>query len=100
MKLVLFQAGGTGEITPGILTDRGVVSIAKYVKKSYTPQLTMQGIIDDFDRLKPALEKLAAERRSGAARAGAVAAAAAAARQNPRAASPITGSMRSARRGR
>jgi len=60
MKLVLFQTGGTGEITPGLLTDRGVVSIAKYVKKSYTPQLTMNGIIDDYDKLKPALERAAA----------------------------------------
>ena len=60
MKLVLFQTGGTGEITPGLLTDRGVVSIAKYVKKSYTPQLTMNDIIDDFDKLKPALERAAA----------------------------------------
>jgi 2-keto-4-pentenoate hydratase/2-oxohepta-3-ene-1,7-dioic acid hydratase in catechol pathway len=60
MKLALFQTGGTGEVTPGILTDRGVVSIAKYVKKSYTPQLTMNGIIDDFEKLKPALERAAA----------------------------------------
>src|SRR5262249_2218111 len=60
MKLVLFQAGGTGEITPGLLTDRGVVSIAKYAKKSYTPQLTMNGIIDDYEKLKPALERAAA----------------------------------------
>jgi 2-keto-4-pentenoate hydratase/2-oxohepta-3-ene-1,7-dioic acid hydratase in catechol pathway len=29
------------------------------VQKSYTPQLTMQGIIDDFDHLRPTLEKLA-----------------------------------------
>ena len=60
MKLVLFQVGGTGEVTPGLLTDRGVVSIADIVKKSYTPQLTMNGIIDDFDKLKPALERAAA----------------------------------------
>ena len=60
MKLVLFQVGGTGEVLPGLLTDRGVVSIADIVKKSYTPQLTMNGIIDDFDKLKPALERAAA----------------------------------------
>jgi 2-keto-4-pentenoate hydratase/2-oxohepta-3-ene-1,7-dioic acid hydratase in catechol pathway len=42
-----------------VITDRGVVSIASAVKKGYTPQLTMQGIIDEFDALKPALEKLA-----------------------------------------
>ena len=61
MKLVLFQAAPNGEILPGLMTDRGVVDISGAVKKSYTPQLTMQGIIDDFDRLRPALEKLAAD---------------------------------------
>ena len=59
MKLVLFQSSPTGEIVPGLLTDRGVVDISAAVQKSYTPQLTMQGIIDGFDRLRPALEKLA-----------------------------------------
>lgn len=60
MKLVLFQIGGTGEILPGLLTERGVVSIADLVKKSYTPQLTMNGIIDDFETLRPAFERAAA----------------------------------------
>ena len=59
MKLVLFQIRGNGEALPGLLTDRGVVSIASAVKSSYTPQLTMQGIIDGFDGLRPALEGLA-----------------------------------------
>src|SRR5450830_829639 len=59
MKLVLFQIGGNGEALPGLLTDGGVVSIASAVKSSYTPQLTMQGIIDGFDGLRPALERLA-----------------------------------------
>jgi 2-keto-4-pentenoate hydratase/2-oxohepta-3-ene-1,7-dioic acid hydratase in catechol pathway len=59
MKLVLFQAGG-GNAEPGLLTDRGIVGITKAVNISYTPQFTMQGIIDDFERLRPALEQLAA----------------------------------------
>lgn len=59
MKLVLFQTSPTGEIVPGVLTDRGVVDISAAVQKSYTPQLTMQGIIDGFDKLRAALEKLA-----------------------------------------
>ena len=59
MKLVLFQPATGADIVPGVLTDRGVVDISAAVKKSYTPQLTMQGIIDDFDALRPALEKLA-----------------------------------------
>jgi 2-keto-4-pentenoate hydratase/2-oxohepta-3-ene-1,7-dioic acid hydratase in catechol pathway len=60
MKLVLFRQG-TGEVEPGLLTDRGIVGIAGATKQSYTPQLTMQGIIDDFERLRPALERLAAD---------------------------------------
>jgi len=61
MKLVLFQNAASGDMLPGLMTERGVVGIAGAVDISYTPQLTMQGIIDDFDRLRPALEKLAAE---------------------------------------
>jgi 2-keto-4-pentenoate hydratase/2-oxohepta-3-ene-1,7-dioic acid hydratase in catechol pathway len=61
VKLVLFQSAASGEAVPGLMTDRGVVDISGAVKKSHTPQVTMQGIIDDFDRLKPSLTKLAAE---------------------------------------
>src|SRR3954470_18006451 len=61
VKLVLFQSAANGAILPGLFTDRGVVDISGAAKKSTTPQLTMQGIIDDYDRLKPSLEKLAAE---------------------------------------
>jgi 2-keto-4-pentenoate hydratase/2-oxohepta-3-ene-1,7-dioic acid hydratase in catechol pathway len=64
VKLVLFQAAPQGEVTPGLLTGRGVVDISGAVTKGVTPQLTMQGIIDGFDRLKPALDKLAAEGRA------------------------------------
>ena len=100
MKFVLFQAAPGGEISPGVLTERGVVDISAAVKKGYTPQLTMQGIIDDFDRLRPALEKLAADGKAAAARLGAAAAAAAAAGQDPLPASPTTGSTPSASRAR
>ena len=58
MKLVLFKSAARAGILPGLLTERGVVDISAVAKKSYTPQLTMQGIIDDFERLRPALEKL------------------------------------------
>src|SRR5476651_325814 len=61
VKFVLFQTAPNAEILPGLLTDRGVVDISTVVKKSYTPQLTMTGIIDDFDRLRPALQRLAGE---------------------------------------
>jgi 2-keto-4-pentenoate hydratase/2-oxohepta-3-ene-1,7-dioic acid hydratase in catechol pathway len=61
VKLVLFRSAAGANIRPGVLTPRGVVDISSAVTASYTPQLTMQGIIDGFDRLRPALEKLAAE---------------------------------------
>ncbi|MGH7389269.1 MAG: fumarylacetoacetate hydrolase family protein [Candidatus Rokuibacteriota bacterium] len=59
MKLVLFQSGGRGDVLPGVTTDRGVVSIAGAAPRGATPQLTMQGIIDNFDALRPALQRLA-----------------------------------------
>jgi 2-keto-4-pentenoate hydratase/2-oxohepta-3-ene-1,7-dioic acid hydratase in catechol pathway len=57
MKLVLFRPAAGAEVFPGLLTDRGVVNIAALVKPGYTPELTMEGIIDDFERLRPSLEK-------------------------------------------
>ena len=66
MKIVLFQPSSAAGIRPGVLTDRGVVDISTAVPKSYTPQLTMQGIIDGFDKLRPALEKLAQDGTAGA----------------------------------
>src|SRR5437773_295764 len=61
VKLVLFQATAKGPVLPGLLTDHGVVDISRAVKKGFTPQLTMQGIIDNFGRLRKPLEKLAAK---------------------------------------
>jgi len=58
---VLFQPSEGGEPAPGIFTDRGVVSLAGTVERRHTPQLTMQGVIDEFGRLRPALEGLAAD---------------------------------------
>ena len=59
MRLVLFKAGDGGTAHPGILTDRGVVDVSEAVEPGYTPQLTMEGIIDGFEELRPALEGLA-----------------------------------------
>jgi 2-keto-4-pentenoate hydratase/2-oxohepta-3-ene-1,7-dioic acid hydratase in catechol pathway len=58
MKLVLFRNSGAGDLTPGLLTDRGVVDISSAVRIGHTPQDTMQNIINDFDSLRPALEQL------------------------------------------
>ena len=57
MKLVLFQKSPDSAIVPGLLTDRGVIDISTVAPKSYTPQLVMQDIIDDFDKLRPAFEQ-------------------------------------------
>ena len=59
MKLVLFQAGTGGDILPGLMTERGIVDISCAVKKDYTPQLTMVGIIDNYETLQPGLQQLA-----------------------------------------
>ena len=61
MKLVMFEASGQSEMAPGLLTDGGVVSLSGIVERGYTPQLTMQNLIDGFDRLRPRLEQLTAE---------------------------------------
>ena len=59
MKLVLFQTSANSEILPGVLTDRGVVDASATVPKNYTPQLVMQSIINDFEKLRSALEERA-----------------------------------------
>ena len=61
MKLVLFQAKGNQTVLPGLFTDRGVVGITDAVPAGVTPQTTMTGIIEGFDRLRPSLERLARE---------------------------------------
>ncbi len=61
MKLVLFQSPGREEPSPGLSTERGVVDVSDIVERSYTPQLTMQRLIDSFERLRPALERRASE---------------------------------------
>jgi 2-keto-4-pentenoate hydratase/2-oxohepta-3-ene-1,7-dioic acid hydratase in catechol pathway len=61
MKLVLFQNSERAEPIPGLLTERGVVSLAGTVERGYTPQLTMQQLIEGFDNLRPELERLAAQ---------------------------------------
>ncbi|MFN3657164.1 MAG: fumarylacetoacetate hydrolase family protein [Pseudolabrys sp.] len=52
------------DVRPGLLTDRGVVDISAAVRANYTPQLVMQGIIDDFETLRPRLEKLARDEKA------------------------------------
>src|SRR6185295_422325 len=58
MKLVLFEAGEKTPQRPGLLTDNAIIDISAVVRSNYTPQLVMEGIIDDFDWLRPKLEEL------------------------------------------
>ena len=58
MKLVNFETENRAATRPGLLTERGIVDISTAVRKGHTPQLTMQGIIDQFDELRSGLEDL------------------------------------------
>jgi hypothetical protein len=82
MKLVLFQQAETGPQLPGLLTDRGVIDISGAVRSNHTPQLVMEGIIDDFEERRPALQQLA-ETAAASFIVGAPARAVAAAAQDP-----------------
>ena len=61
MKLVLFETTAAANPVPGLLTERGVVSVASVVRPGPTPQATMQNFIDDFETLRPTLTRLARE---------------------------------------
>jgi len=58
MKLVLFQRHEAPAPLPGLLTERGVIDISGVVRPNHTPQLVMEGVIDDFDKLRQTLETL------------------------------------------
>jgi 2-keto-4-pentenoate hydratase/2-oxohepta-3-ene-1,7-dioic acid hydratase in catechol pathway len=58
MKLVLFQSSAEAQPVPGLLTDGGVVDISTAVPLRATPQLTMQGLIDNFEQLRSSLHEL------------------------------------------
>jgi 2-keto-4-pentenoate hydratase/2-oxohepta-3-ene-1,7-dioic acid hydratase in catechol pathway len=64
VKLALFRKLTGGEASPGLITERGVVDVSGAVKLGYTPELTIEGIISDFDGLRPSLERLAAGGRA------------------------------------
>jgi 2-keto-4-pentenoate hydratase/2-oxohepta-3-ene-1,7-dioic acid hydratase in catechol pathway len=65
MKFVLYQAAGMA-VAPGILTDAGIVDISAHVEQGHTPQLTMQWLIDHYERIKPALQEAAVSGRASA----------------------------------
>jgi 2-keto-4-pentenoate hydratase/2-oxohepta-3-ene-1,7-dioic acid hydratase in catechol pathway len=62
MKLVLMQ-DERGLIVPGVLTEGGVVDISSTVQPAVTPQRTMESLIDAFDELRPAIERIVREQQ-------------------------------------
>ena len=60
MRLVLFEGRGS-HVLPGLITPRGLVDISSATGVSYSPQITMTGIIDRFEYLRPPLLGLEAE---------------------------------------
>jgi len=62
MRLVLFEGPGSGRgIRPGVWTDNGIVDVSSLTSSAFdaiTPQQVMEGIIDNFDDLKPEFEHL------------------------------------------
>jgi len=59
VRLALFQKDANSDVLPGLITERGVVDVADLVPRGATPQLTMTRLIDEFERLRPALERRA-----------------------------------------
>ncbi len=59
MKIVLYRLPSVEALAPGLLTERGVVDIARLAPTGHSPQATMCKLIDDFETLRPALEKAA-----------------------------------------
>jgi 2-keto-4-pentenoate hydratase/2-oxohepta-3-ene-1,7-dioic acid hydratase in catechol pathway len=59
MKFVLFRTDSEQDLSPGLLTDRGIVNIASLVRIGHDAQQTMKNIIDDFETLKATLEQVA-----------------------------------------
>src|SRR5205807_861636 len=63
MRLVLFEGPGAGRgIQPGVLTETGVVDVssATVALVAHSHQHLMEQIIDGFDALRAAFERLAA----------------------------------------
>jgi 2-keto-4-pentenoate hydratase/2-oxohepta-3-ene-1,7-dioic acid hydratase in catechol pathway len=63
LKLVLFAepSGQASDGRPGLLTERGIVDVSTVVERRHSPQATMEGLIDDFESLRPRLALLQAD---------------------------------------
>ena len=60
MKLALFSEPDDQAMRPGVITDAGVIDVSSVVPPGRTPQRTMEGLIDSFETLRPALERAVA----------------------------------------
>jgi 2-keto-4-pentenoate hydratase/2-oxohepta-3-ene-1,7-dioic acid hydratase in catechol pathway len=63
MRLVLFEGPGAGRgIRPGVMTEAGVVDVSAATETltAHSPQQLVEQVIDNFDALRPAFERLAA----------------------------------------
>ena len=62
MRIGLFEGPGAGHgIRPGVLTDQGIVDVSSATAHlaAHSPQHLMAQIIDHFDEVRPAFERLA-----------------------------------------
>jgi len=63
MRIGVFEGPGAGHgIRPGVLTDQGIVDMSEATARlvAHSPQHLMAQIIDHFDEVRPAFERLAA----------------------------------------
>jgi 2-keto-4-pentenoate hydratase/2-oxohepta-3-ene-1,7-dioic acid hydratase in catechol pathway len=61
MKLALFSELSDSVVHPGVITEAGIVDASSVVPPAHMPQRTIETIIDNFESLRPALERIAAE---------------------------------------
>jgi hypothetical protein len=65
MRIGLFEGSGAGRgIRPGVVTGEGIVDVSAATARlvAHSPQHLMAQIIDNFEDLRPAFERLAARR--------------------------------------
>jgi hypothetical protein len=64
MRIGLFEGSGAGRgIRPGVVTGEGIVDVSAATARlvAHSPQHLMAQIIDNFEDLRPAFERLAAQ---------------------------------------
>jgi 2-keto-4-pentenoate hydratase/2-oxohepta-3-ene-1,7-dioic acid hydratase in catechol pathway len=64
MKLGLFSDVSDPVVRPGVITDAGIVDASAVIPPARTPQRTMETIIDNFESLRPALQRIAVDNRA------------------------------------